>query len=90
MIYITFNWLYYVSVVGLTIQDGGFTAIYRAGVTNATFQLTLSCLFVVYYSVAWPICFCAYKEFKAMLMDSGSAAGGMMAMPGMGGGAAPP
>ena len=37
---------------------------------------------MVYYIVAIPICFCAYREFKGMLFDeSGGAA--MMGLPSM-------
>jgi hypothetical protein len=46
-------------------------------------------MFIVYYTIAFFICFCAYKEFKGMLFDA-TESGGMMGMYGMGGAQAPP
>jgi len=44
-------------------------------------------LLLIYDIVALVLCFYAYREFKGMLFDAGVNAGGMMGLPGMGGGA---
>ena len=79
MIYITMNWLSYVCTVGLIIQDGGFRNVFTSGYTSVVFQLVLTCMFIVYYTIAFFICFYAYKEFKGMLFDV-TESGGMMGM----------
>ena len=90
MIYITMNWLSNVCSVGLIIQDGGFTDVYKVGVGSIAFQMTLTIMFIVYYTVAWILCFYAYREFKGMVFDTVGTGGiGMMGMPGMGGAQAP-
>ena len=53
-------------------------------------------MLTIYYLVAVFVCFCAYREFKAMVFDAGMGGGfgmgGMMnqAQPGVGGGGQDP
>ena len=69
MIYITLNFFQLLCMIGLTIQNGTMTQVYANGFNTNAFQFTLSVLFLVYYAMAWPLCFHAFKEFKAMLQD---------------------
>ena len=87
MIYITMNWITNVCNIGLIIQDGQWGDFITSGNTSLVFQITLSSMFIVYYTVAFILCFFAYREFKAMLMDAAASSGGQMmgGMPGMGG-----
>ena len=87
MIYIVLNWITNVCNIGLIIQDGQLNDFITSGNTSLVFQITLSCMFIMYYTVAFVLCFFAYREFKAMLMDYAASGGQqtMMGMPGMGG-----
>ena len=67
MIYITFNFFQLLCMIGLTFQNGTLAQVYAQGFNMTAFQFTLSLFFLVYYAVAWPLCFHAFKEFKAML-----------------------
>jgi hypothetical protein len=69
MIYITLNWITNVCSVGLIIQNGYWSSFITSGNTTLVFQITLSMMFIIYYTIAFVLCFLAYREFKAMLMD---------------------
>ena len=69
MLYITMSWVYNISNIGLAIQNGSISFIYNQSSTSAAYQFTVSIISAVYQSVAFFVCFCAYREFAAMLID---------------------
>ena len=76
---ISINFFTYFSVIGLWIQTGAYN--FGEGTTNQKFGQTVICLLTIYYLVAVFVCFCAYREFKAMVFDAGM--GGGFGMGGM-------
>ena len=85
---ISINFFTYFSMLGLWVQTNTFKYQFDL----YAFASTIIILITVYYLVAIVVCFCAYREFKAMVFDAGMAGGfgmgGMMnrAQPGPAGG----
>jgi hypothetical protein len=85
---ISINFFTYFSAIGLWVQTKQFTYQFK----SYAFASTIICLITAYYLVAVFVCFCAYREFKAMVFDAGMGGGfgmgGMMnrAQPGAPGG----
>ena len=71
--------------IGLVIQTGSISAVYSGDSSSGGFDFTMYCLSVIFYSVAWFVCFYAYREFAAMLLDSSGQGGQSMGIPGFGG-----
>ena len=84
MLYITMSWVTNVCRIGLVAQNHSIKFIYNNTGTSAAFQFTVSILITVYYTVAWFVCFYAYREFAAMLLDVYR--DGTTGIPGMSGG----
>ena len=72
-------------MLGLWVQTGNFNKAFQTSATPV-FTETIIILLTIYYAVAVIVCFCAYREFKAMVFDAGMGQGfGMGAMPMMNG-----
>lgn len=69
MVYITLDWLNNLCTVGLLIQTGTFITVLTSHNSQVVFALVLTWLFLIYETIAWFICFYAFKEFKAMLFE---------------------
>ena len=73
MIFCMNNFLVVFCGIGLVVQNGEFPDFYTD--QSKGFTMTVLIIFAVYYIVAIAISFYAYKEFKAMLYESGQGGG---------------
>ena len=70
-----FNWISFVSAIGLMLQNGSFFSQLGKG-GQTTFVVLLVLAFTVFYPSATYVTFKAYKEFKGMAYDNGMGGAG--------------
>merc|ERR1712226_927408 len=96
LINITINFFIQFNLLGLWVQTGSVTETMENASLGTTFTIAVIISLTIYYVIANVVCFYAYREFKAMLIEHQGGEGGQananagfgmggMRMPGGGG-----